>query len=120
MILLKKTLLSCVREAVEKPMRPVPSAVERMEERAVEETRELVEEREELKLRKPIFLRLESFRDIIEEVSLTSNILKENEDILTRINEFKEDQDKRFNKWETQLKDMQRKMIYVDKALFGK
>jgi hypothetical protein len=113
--------IKAVKEAVEKPAKTklFPSAVEQMEEKAVEETKELVEEREELQLRKPIFISLESFKDIIDEVSLASNILKENEDILTRINEFKEDEDKQFNKWESQLKDMQKKLIYVDKSLFG-
>ncbi|MBW2965510.1 hypothetical protein KY342_00230 [Candidatus Woesearchaeota archaeon] len=113
--------IKAVKEAVEKPVKQklVPSVVEQMEERAVEETKELVEEREDLRLQKPIFISLESFKDIIDEISLTSNILKENEDILTRINEFKEDEDKQFNKWESQLKDMQKKLIYVDKALFG-
>ena len=114
--------IKAVKEAVEKPVkqRPIVPSVKQMEERAVEETKEEVEERDELKLTKPIFLSLESFRDIMDEVSLTTNILKENEDILTRINEFKEVQDKQFNKWESQLKDMQKKMIYVEKTLFGK
>ena len=113
--------IKSVKEAIEKPakIRLTPSTIELMEEKAVKETKEQVEEREGLILRKPIFISLESFKDIIDEVSLTSNILKENEDILTRINEFKEDEDKQFNKWESQLKDMQKKLIYVDKSLFG-
>jgi len=70
--------IRAVKEAVEKPSKTkiVPSFVEQMEEKAFEETKELVEEREELQLRKPIFISLESFKDIIDEVSLTSNILK--------------------------------------------
>ncbi len=104
-------------KAVEKP-RPV-SSMEQMEERAVEEQKEELEEREELKLKKPIFISAESFKAVLEDLGLAKGILKENEDIMERMAESKEYQDKEFNKWESQFKDMQKRLIFVDKALFG-
>ena len=108
--------IKAVKEAVEKPR---PSSMEQMEARIVEKQKEELGEREELKLKKPIFISAESFKAMLEEIGLTKSILKENEDIITRVGEFKEDQDKEFNKWESQFKDMQKKLIYIDKVLFG-
>ena len=110
--------IKAVKEAVEKP-RPIPPPMERMEERAVEEQKEELEEREELKLTKPLFIPAESFKAVLEEIGLAKGILKENEDIMERMAESKEYQDKEFNKCESQFKDMQKRLIFVDKALFG-
>lgn len=97
---------------------PIPT-VEKLEEGAVREEKELLEEREELALKKPIFVSLESFRDMLDEIGLVTNLLKENEDTLVRVSEFKEDEDKEFKKWESQISDIQKKLIYADKTLFG-
>ena len=100
-------------------LKPASSIVKRIEKRAVKEQQELLDEREHLSLHKPIFMAVETFRDISEEIQLTSHILKENEDVLVRVSQFKEDQDKEFKKWESQTTDIQKKLIYVDKILFN-
>ena len=56
---------------------------------------------------------------MIDEIGLVNNIVKEGEGILTRVAEFKEDEDKEYHKWEAHVKDVQKKLIYVDKTLFG-
>ena len=108
--------IKAIKEAVERP-RPLPMEI--MEKRAVKSTEEEIEEREELKLTKPLFITISSYKELLEEAGLTKGILKENEDIMERVINFKEDQNKEFNKWESQLKDMQKKLIFIDKALFG-
>ena len=95
------------------------SPLEVAEKKAVDEQREELDERDELTLRKPIFVYLEQYQEMINEVSIMQNTLKEGDDSLSRISEFKEDEDKEFKKWEAQLKDMQRKLIFVDKTLFA-
>jgi hypothetical protein len=112
------TSIKAVKEAVEKP-RPFPSSMEHMETKAVEKQKEELEEREDLKLTKPLFIPADGYKELLEDLGLTKHILKENEDIIDRITNFKEDQDKEFNRWESQFKDIQKKLIFVDKALFG-
>lgn len=107
-------------KAKKKIEKPEITPIERLEEAALEEQQEELEEREELVVKKPIFIPLENFRDIIDEIGLMNNVLKENEDTLARISEFKEDEDLEFDKWESQIKDIQKKLIYVDKTLFAK
>ena len=100
------------------PKAPAPPNMKKIEAEAVREQEEVLEEREELSLTRPIFVPLENFRDVMDEVTLVKNILKENEDTLVRVSEFKEDEDKEFNKWENQIRDIQKKLIYADKTLF--
>ena len=119
--------ISSIKEAVIKPrpapkegiIKQFPSLVEKMEKRAVEKQKEILEEREELTITKPIFIPIKSFKDIVEEVSLISNIVKESEDTLTRTIEFKEDENKEYNRWQSAFKDIQKQLIFVDKSLFG-
>ena len=100
---------------VEKKLSPL----EIVEKKAFDEQREELDERDELTLRKPIFVYLEQYQEMINEVGIMQNTLKEGDDSLSRISEFKEDEDKEFKKWEGQLKDMQRKLIFADKTLFA-
>ena len=95
-----------------------PSVVEKREGYAIKTQQEELEEREDLTLRKPIFVYLDMYKEMINEIGLTLTTLKESSDSLARVAEFKEDEDKEFNKWGTQIKDIQRKLTYADKTLF--
>ncbi len=98
---------------------PVPTA-EQAEEKAVEEQKKELEEREDLKVKKPIFVGIENYKYMIDEVGLMKNTLKEAEDTIVRVSEFKEDEDKSFDSWQSQIEDIQKKLIYADKTLFKK
>ena len=70
-----------------------------------------------MSLRKPIFVHLDSYKELMNEITLVKNTLKESTDSLTRVAEFKEDEDKEFNKWGNQIKDIQRNWLgkrYID------
>jgi hypothetical protein len=99
---------------------PESSDLEGFEEEAVEEQEEVLREREHPSVKKPIFVSINSYRDMIDEISLVDNLIRENEDILVRISEFGEDSNKEFNKWDAALKDIQKKLIFVDRQLFEK
>ena len=92
--------------------------VEKEEGYAIQLQKGELGEREELKP-KPIFVDLQLYKDMLDEVGLIKSVLKENEDALARVAEFKQDEDKEFKKWQDQLLDVQRKLIFADKTLFG-
>ncbi len=94
--------------------------IEDFEEAAVKEERKELHEREQLEPKKPVFVSLNMYVDMIDEIGLAHSTLKESEDILVRISEFKSDEEKEFSKWENLVKDIQKKLIYADRALFGK
>lgn len=95
-----------------------PDAFEKDAVKSQKKELEMFEEHAEVK--KPIFVRIELFRDIIDEIGISRSILHESNDILTRVSGFKHDEDKEFNKWQMNIQDIQKKLIYVDKVLFGK
>ena len=90
--------------------------IEKIEKQAIETQEEALEKRPEVK---PVFIRVGAYKDVIDEIMLINNIIKESDDTITRVAQFKEDEDKEFNKWEKQLKDIQQKLIYADQTLFG-
>lgn len=98
----------------------VPEIEELPEEVKKELPEEPKDERGDLKLKRPIFIHLDEFKIVLEETSLIKNILKENQDSLARVSEFKEDEEKEYERWEGLLKDMHSKLIYADKILFDK
>lgn len=105
---------------IEKEPRKNSDIVEKEEDYAVRLQREELGEREDLDLKKPIFVEIELYKDMVEEIGIVKNILKENSDTLIRVEEFNKDEDKSLNAWQKTLVDIQRKLIYVDKTLFAK
>ena len=99
--------------------KPKLSPLEKAEKEAVKAQEEELDEREELSLKKPIFVYLDAYKEILKEVTSINNTVKEAEDGLIRVHQFKEDEDKEFKKWESCIKDIQRKLTYADKTLFG-
>lgn len=95
------------------------ASVEKEEDYAVKLQKQELGERDDLELHKPIFVDLQLYKDMVDEVGLVKNIMKENEDTLTRVAEFKQDEDTEFKKWQSEMIDIQRKLIFADKTLFG-
>ena len=93
--------------------------LERTEKYAVEKTEDELAQRDDLRLKKPIFVDLENYRELMKEMTIIGSTLKEGADSLARVADFKEDENKEFKKWEASLKDIQRKLIYADKTLFA-
>lgn len=109
--------IKAVKQAVERP-RPMAPSVEEMEERVFEAQKKEIEEREELKLTKPIFVSVENYKDMLTEMSLALNIQQENDKIIEKLKEITSYKEKKFDKWESQFQTIQKKLIYVDKSLF--
>ncbi len=95
------------------------SPLEKAEKDAIITQEEELGEREELSLKKPIFVYIDAYKEMMKEVTSMSNTLKESEDGLIRVAQFKEDEDNEFKRWESHIKDIQRKLTYADKTLFG-
>jgi len=69
-------------------------------------------------LEKPFFVKVDDYRSILEGTTLIKNNLKEADEIISRLNELKNEGDREFEKWREKLEDVQRKLIYVDKVIF--
>ncbi|MBW2963406.1 hypothetical protein KY306_01370 [Candidatus Woesearchaeota archaeon] len=97
--------------------RPV-DALEEHKKRVVEkEKTELSETREHI-VTKPIFIHAPTYKALIDEVSQMRNFMEEAENIVETLESFKEDQDRAFKSWQSTVKDIHEKLIYIDETLF--
>ncbi len=93
--------------------------IERFEKESMKIEKDELSEREDLELHKPIFVKNDLFKSMMDEIGVVGNTLKESEQIISRVGEFKSDEDKEFEKWRSQILDVQRKLIYAEKTLFS-
>jgi|GEM_PF-5964340 len=97
--------------------RPV-DALEEHKKRVVEKEKlELSETREHV-VTKPIFIHAPTYKALIDEVSQMRNFMEEAENIVETLESFKEDQDRAFKSWQSTVKDIHEKLIYIDETLF--
>lgn len=67
---------------------------------------------------KEIFVRTENFKFVVDNLNSIKKKIKESEKALARLNDIKNSEDKEYEKWHSQLEDVQRKLMYADKTLF--
>jgi hypothetical protein len=112
-------------EKEEEPKMELPDLNENYQEkiapRFVEEEKELPnlqELRQKRIAEGPLFVNVTSYKDVISNVNIIKDKIKESEAYLERLNEIKNMKDKYFEQLRVKLEDLQRKSLYVDKNLF--
>ena len=120
----EKEVTARIKEAVAKPKKQQKQifspedTLAAIEEAAVTAQKHLLGKREHLELTRPLFVDVLLFREVIDEIASISGRLKESHDSLSRLEEFREDEEKEFKRWRSNVQDIQKKLIYVDKTLF--
>jgi len=66
---------------------------------------------------KPIFIKVENYKDMLGDLSNIKSDLKKAHDALALLEEQKQEEDKEFNKWHSCLEDMHNKLSMMDKIL---
>ena len=66
----------------------------------------------------PVFVRIEEYKDVLEVMNIIKNKIKDAKEVLAKINELKNDEDAELEMWKTSLDEVERKVSFVDKALF--
>ena len=67
---------------------------------------------------KPLFIDINDFKEILEELGMMKTILKEADDAGSRTEEFAIDEDNDLRRWKNLVYDIQKKLIYCEKTLF--
>ena len=81
-----------------------------------EELKRVSEEKHFLK--EPIFVKTDQYQNMIDGINEIKNKIKECGFFVADLNDIKNKKDKEFNKWRSNLEDMQRKVSIVEKSLF--
>ena len=106
----------------QKPEAPMPSypgmtPYQRLEKAAVREERNRLNHKE---AKAPVFIRVERFRNILNGSKDIRNDLKIADQSIARLTEIDANKDKVFERWHNTIIDLQKKIIFIDKALFKK
>lgn len=69
-------------------------------------------------LKEPIFVKTNQYQNMLDNINQIKNKIKECDFISESLNDIKNKKDNVFNKWRSNLEDMQRKVSLVEKSLF--
>ena len=88
------------------------------DQRPREMSREMPQMPEQQRTMRSMYIKGDDFREITENIEIIRRRMRESEQALMRLNNLKNDQDKLFERTDSAIEDVQRKLMYVDKALF--
>jgi len=66
----------------------------------------------------PLYVRIEEYKEVLDVVNLIRNKILEAKDTLGKVNQLKNEEDIEIERWENALNAVERKMQFIDKALF--
>lgn len=93
---------------------------ERFEEEPIkEEIPPHIEISKHKEITKPIFPKLSHYKEVLDNIEIIKDNLNNFEEASIRLDELKDIKDKKFTKWDDHFKDLQKKLDFVDKTLFG-
>ncbi len=66
----------------------------------------------------PLFVKIEEYKDVLDVVNMIKSKIADAKRTLGKINELKNEEDTELESWRNTLEEMERKVEFVDKALF--
>ena len=68
---------------------------------------------------RPIFIKLDDYKDAIHTLDIIKARLRETEKILNEISNLRREEDRELENWKSDLERMKEKILYIDRKLFG-
>jgi len=66
----------------------------------------------------PVYVKIDEYKDVLDLIKMIKNKLAEAKELLSRINELKNEEDAELELWHSGIEEIERKIEFVDKALF--
>ncbi|RLE44292.1 hypothetical protein DRJ19_00705 [Candidatus Woesearchaeota archaeon] len=66
----------------------------------------------------PIYVKIDEYKDVLDLLNMIKNKLAEAKELLSRINELKNEEDAELELWHSGIEEIEKKIEFVDKALF--
>jgi uncharacterized coiled-coil protein SlyX len=66
----------------------------------------------------PIYVKIDEYKEILDVINMIKTKVAEAKETLGEINKIKNEEDAELERWHLDLEEVERKMEYVDKALF--
>jgi len=65
----------------------------------------------------PVFVKIDEYKDVLEVIELMRNKIEQAKDIVSRINELKNEEDAEIESWKMGLADIEQKVEDIDNSL---
>jgi len=66
----------------------------------------------------PVFVKIDEYKDVLDITGMIRNKLDEAKRTLGKVNELKNQEDSELGSWSNALNEIERKIDFIDKALF--
>ncbi|MBW2979293.1 hypothetical protein DRZ77_01115 [Candidatus Woesearchaeota archaeon] len=66
----------------------------------------------------PVYVKVDEYKDVLDLLNMIKNKLAEAKELLSRINELKNEEDAELELWHSGIEEIEKKIEFVDKALF--
>ncbi len=103
-----------IRQAITPPRQMVPP----LEEHMVEEEHHFEPASVSHTREKPLFVKIEKYREVMATVNDLKKRLNEASSILTELNKIKEEEERELNAWHDDLELIKERLMRIDKTLF--
>lgn len=95
--------------AIKEAVKPAPQAPARME---------MMTEMEHTGEEKPLFVKVEKYKEVLETINELKERLKDAGDILTELNRIKDEEEHELQSWQEDLESIKAKLMTIDQTLF--
>lgn len=68
--------------------------------------------------KRPIFVKIDDYKDIIDIVTLLRKKIKDSRGILNSINNLKNEEDSEIEQWNSNLEEIEKKIDFINRSLF--
>ena len=65
----------------------------------------------------PVFVKIDEDKDVLEVLKLINDKLEKAKGVITKINQLKNEEDNELEMWQTELEDIENKLILMNKTL---
>ncbi len=65
----------------------------------------------------PIFIKIEQYKDVLDIISVLKNKIREGKDIVSKINQLKNEEDVQLGEWSSELEELEKRIELIDKSL---
>ena len=65
----------------------------------------------------PVFVKIDEYKDVLEVLKLINDKLEKAKGVITKINQLKNEEDNELEMWQTELEDIENKLILMNKTL---
>ena len=66
----------------------------------------------------PVYVKLDQYKDIVDIIGLLKNKISEAKSTIGKINQLKNEEDAEMEVWKAELEEVQKKVEFIDKAMF--